>query len=92
VKSLSIFEAIMLICFGAAWPVSIYKSIRSRTTKGKSLIFLIIILIGYVAGIAFKVTGKVDLVLGLYILNSIMVSIDLILFIRNRKLELKKAE
>ena len=52
---MSIFEIIMLICFGAAWPLSIYKSYTSRSTEGKSVSFLIVILIGYVAGILHKI-------------------------------------
>jgi len=43
---MSVFEAIMLICFGAAWPLSIYKSYVSRTTAGKSVIFLYVIFAG----------------------------------------------
>lgn len=48
---MSIFEAIMLICFGTAWPFSIYKSWKSRACAGKSVIFLYIVLVGYAAGI-----------------------------------------
>ncbi|MDR3164685.1 MAG: hypothetical protein LBU13_03825 [Synergistaceae bacterium] len=44
-------ETVMLLCFGAAWPASILKSWRSRTARGKSLFFLLIILTGYAAGI-----------------------------------------
>jgi len=84
---MSIFETIMLLCFGAAWPVSIYKSYRSRSTKGKSVFFLIIIVIGYVSGIIHKLLFSFDLVIILYSLNFIMVSIDIILYVRNRRIE-----
>ena len=47
-----LLETVMLICFGAAWPFSITKSWRARTAKGKSIGFLLVILTGYVAGIA----------------------------------------
>ncbi|MDK2903673.1 MAG: hypothetical protein PWQ93_1592, partial [Clostridiales bacterium] len=48
---MSIFESIMLLCFGAAWPFSIYKSYKSRSTAGKSLVFSLLLLIGYISGI-----------------------------------------
>ncbi|MEG1158123.1 MAG: hypothetical protein RSD64_02040, partial [Christensenellaceae bacterium] len=74
---MSIFEIIMLCCFGAAWPASIYRSYTSRSTKGKSLVFLIVILIGYVAGMLHKLYFAFDFVIYLYALNFIMVLIDL---------------
>ena len=84
----------MLICFGAAWPFSIYKSIVSKDTGGKSLLFLITLQIGYVTGILFKVTEymqntdtKINANLYLYILNLIMVTVDEFLYIRNRRIE-----
>ncbi len=79
----SIFEVVMLVCFGAAWPVSICKSYRSRTTAGKSVVFLVIVEIGYIAGICFKLTGTLDYVIALYILNACMVLIDIGLYRRN---------
>mgnify|MGYP001580382687 FL=1 len=76
----------MLACFGAAWPVSIYKSYTSRTTAGKSVIFLIIVLIGYVAGILHKIFFNLDFVIWLYVINAVMVSIDILLYMRNKML------
>lgn len=84
---MSIFEVIMLLCFGAAWPVSIYKSYTSRINSGKSIWFLIIILIGYFSGIIHKVYYSFDYVIILYILNGIMVFIDIMLYYRNQKLQ-----
>ena len=93
---MKIFETMMLICFGAAWPFSIYKSIVSRDTGGKSLLFLITLQVGYLTGILFKVTEfmmqqgteiKINANLYLYILNLIMVTIDECLYLRNRRTE-----
>lgn len=86
---LSIFEAIMLLCFGMAWPMSIYKSYKSKTTKGKSLFFLIIIMVGYMSGITHKLINNRDIVMVLYILNLLMVSADTVLYFRNARLEKK---
>ncbi len=84
---MSIFEAGMLICFGLAWPVNIYKSITSRSTKGKSVFFLYVVEAGYVSGIIHKLLYSPDLILGLYILNLLMVLADIILYYRNRRYE-----
>ncbi len=75
------FEAIMLICFGLAWPVSIYKLLKSKTAKGKSIYFLFIILTGYIAGILFEIFGARDNVIYLYFLNTAIVVIDIIITI-----------
>ncbi|MCU0846403.1 MAG: hypothetical protein MUD12_00785 [Spirochaetes bacterium] len=80
---MSIFEIIMLLCFGAAWPFSIYRSYRSESVKGKSLVFLIIVFIGYISGIIHKIINNYDAVVYLYGLNSLMVLADSLLFIRN---------
>jgi len=84
---MSIFEMIMLICFGAAWPVSIYKSWKSRSVEGKSLFFLIIVLAGYVAGILHKIFFLYDGVIVLYLVNFCMISIDVMLYFRNKGIQ-----
>lgn len=85
------FEAIMVISFGISWPTSIIKSYTSRTAKGKSIIFLLFILIGYLFGIASKfVSGNLTYVIVFYIINLIMVFIDLCLYFRNRGLDAAK--
>ena len=82
---MSVFEILMLLCFGAAWPVSIIKSYKARKNSGKSVGFLIIIFIGYLSGIINKLVYDFDLVIYLYLINAVMVSIDIGLFYRNRK-------
>jgi len=86
---MSIFEITMLVCFGAAWPTSIYKSWTSKSTAGKSVLFLYAILIGYIAGVLHKIFFAFDGVIYLYMLNGLMVSTDIILYYRNTRL-LKK--
>lgn len=84
-----LFECIMLLCFGISWPVSVYKSYTSRSTQGKSLVFMSAILIGYIAGITGKIiSGNINYVLAVYIFNFIIVSIDFGLFFINRKREM----
>ena len=39
-----ILETIMIVSFGLSWPLNVIKSYRTRTTKGKSLLFLCFIL------------------------------------------------
>jgi len=88
-----IFEAIMLVCFGMAWPVSILKSWRSRTNKGKSFFFLFIVLVGYVSGLFHKLwwQDQIDAVVWLYVLNALMVVADGALYCRNRLFDKRRA-
>lgn len=86
---MSVFEMGMLVCFGLAWPVNIYKSVKSRSTKGKSVMFLIVVWLGYVSGIIHKLVYSLDIVLFLYVLNLAMVSADIVLYIVNRRNELR---
>lgn len=81
----NLFEAVMLICFGAAWPFSIYRSWKSRSVQGKSFWFLLVVMIGYVAGITNKILTGADIVTYLYTLNLGMVAMDTLLFLRNKK-------
>jgi len=83
----SIFEIGMLACFGASWPVSIYKSVKSKSTKGKSVFFLLVIQCGYIFGIIHKIQYSRDIVLILYILNFFMIATDVIIFFKNKKRE-----
>ena len=79
-----IFEGIMLVCFGCAWPLSIYKTWATKTSRGKSLFFLTVILIGYIAGILFELFGGLNFVIYLYLINIVMVATDLVLSIKYR--------
>ena len=93
-----ILEIIMILCFGASWPMNVMKSYKARTAKGKSLGFLLMIIIGYIAGIISKFANPDYMaafsrkwyVLVFYFLNLIMVLADLALYIRNYKLDKEK--
>ena len=89
-----ILEIIMVVSFGASWPLNVLKSYKARTTKGKSLAFLLLILFGYIAGITSKLVsdGYKWYVLFFYVLNFIMVSIDVLIYVRNSKLDKTKNE
>ncbi len=86
-----LFEMFMVICFGISWPISIAKSIRSRTAKGKSVIFSFLILAGYVFGIVSKLCrGSLTYVFIFYVINFVSVSIDIILYFRNRRFDIAR--
>ena len=90
---MQIFEFIMLACFGLSWPISVYKSIKSKSTQGKSIVFIIAIIIGYISGIIGKIVNhQLTYVLIIYCFNLIVVSVDLVLFFINRKNEKKILE
>ena len=95
-----ILEVIMIVSFGFSWPMNVIKSWKARTAKGKSLAFLCFIFFGYIAGIASKFLNEAYMasfstkwyVLIFYILNLLMVGTDLLLYIRNKRLDKLAAE
>ena len=81
-----ILETIMLICFGFSWPMNLIKNYKAGTAKNMSLPFIILIITGYVAGIAAKlIAHRINYVLAVYILNLIMVSGNLVVYFINKK-------
>ena len=77
---MSVFEATMLICFGVSWPISIAKSLRTKVVSGKSPLFMSILCLGYLSGVLHKALYSRDWIILLYVLNLIMVAIDLALY------------
>ena len=92
-----LLEIIMIVSFGFSCPLNVMKSYKAKTTKGKSLSFLCLIFFGYIAGIASKFVNEAYMasfaqkwyVLFFYVLNLIMVSLDLIMYARNYRLDKK---
>ena len=80
----SIFEAVMLVCFASGWPFSIAKTLRTKQVAGKSPMFMVVVETGYVAGILYKLTGTPDPILAFYVFNSLLVAVDLALYVRYR--------
>ncbi len=89
------FEITMVLCFGFSWPANVIKSYRARTAKGKSLMFLILIFIGYIGGIASKFLNPSYMaafaqkwyVLIFYFINITLVGVDLVLYFRNKHID-----
>lgn len=89
----SILETTMLICFGFSWPLNVIKAWRARSAKGTSLPFILLIITGYIAGIAAKIiNGQVNYVLAAYILNLAIVTLNLVVYFRNVALDKKNDE
>jgi hypothetical protein len=83
-----VLEALMIISFGISWPLSIIKSYKARTTKGKSLFFLILITVGYICGITSKlVSGKITYVFVFYVINLCMLIAELFIYARNARID-----
>ena len=82
-------EVCMIVSFGLSWPNNIMTTLRNKSTKGKSILFLLLVDIGYVCGIAGKlVSGSFRwFVLFFYILNFCMVTTDICLFFYYRHRE-----
>ncbi len=79
---MSIFEAGMLVCFGVSWPLAAYKTYKCKCVQGKSIYFSILILVGYACGIAHKLLYSRDLVIILYLLNTLFLLLDMALWFR----------
>ena len=85
--AVQLLEIGMLVCFGLSWPFNIAKSLRSRTAKGKSTLFEVMIIIGYLLGLSSKfLAGNITYVVAFYVIDILLVSIDLILTFRNKRL------
>ena len=88
-----LLEIVMILSFGASWPFNVVRSFKARTAKGKSPTFMLLIIFGYIAGIASKFVnpafdfGAKWYVLFFYFLNLIMVSLDVVMYIRNCRLD-----
>ena len=96
-------EVLMIFCFGVSWPISVVKSYRSRTAKGKSIMFEVFIWIGYIFGITRKVIlyraaqaagTPLDFLFYLgwffYALNFLEILADMALWVRNTILDKRK--
>lgn len=79
-----IFEVAMLICFGIAWPFSIYKMLKTKRSQGKSLVFIVVIFTGYIAGMLFQWFGARNAVIFLYMINAAMILVDFSLTLKYR--------
>ena len=80
-----LLEVTMLICFGCSWPLSVYKNYKAKTAKNMSICFILLIIFGYVAGITAKIiSGHINYVLAVYILNLAVVSANLAVYFINR--------
>ncbi len=80
---MDLFEAGMLLCFGASWPAAVMKTYRTKNVGGKSLLFLVLILVGYICGMINKITNfGYNYVFWLYVLNFALVFCDFVLYLR----------
>jgi hypothetical protein len=87
---MSLFEAGMLICFGASWPFAVRKTFKTKSVKGKSKLFLFLIILGYVFGMVNKILNSMDIVFWLYVINLLLVTTDLIFCFMYRNREEQK--
>lgn len=84
----AIFETVMLVCFGLSWPINVVKAYKTQTTKGTSLPFIFLIIAGYVAGIVAKIiTGQMNYVLIVYVINLLIVMMNVVVYARNYQID-----
>ena len=83
-------EIAMLCLFGCSWPFNIAKALRTKTAKGKSVVFEVLVIVGYLIGLfgklyAYRQTGTLAYSVWFYIADILMVSVDLGLYIVNAR-------
>lgn len=77
---ISIYELFFFVFTACAWPISIKRMLKSKSTKGKSLIFSGIVLLGYVFGILHKFLYSLDWVLAVYFLDFALILTDMAVY------------
>lgn len=83
-NQMSIFEAGMMVCFGASWPIVAYKTYKCKCVHGKSIHFSMLIMLGYICGVTHKLLYSLDWVLWLYLANMAFLLTDMILWYKYR--------
>ena len=84
----SVFEAAMLVCFGLSWPFNALAAWKARTAVGTSWLFLLLISVGYLFGIAAKfIGGTINWVLIVYFLDLGLILLNWAIYFRNRHLD-----
>ena len=85
-----LFEMLMLLCFAFAWPFSIVKQWRTGSSKGKSILFSYVIILGYIFGMINKVVSDdINYVFAFYVIDLTLVLIDTLIYYRNQMHESK---
>lgn len=88
----SVFETIMLVCFGLSWPINVVKAYKARTAKATSLPFILLILLGYIAGISAKlITHQTNYVFAVYLINLVIVLVNVFVYFRNVAIDKRKS-
>ena len=83
-----IFETLMLVCFGLSWPINVIKAYKARSANATSLPFIILILVGYIAGITAKlVSDQINYVFVVYLINLAIVMFNILVYFRNVALD-----
>ena len=86
-----IFEAAMLVCFAVSWPFNLMKAYKARTNVGTSILFMSIVLLGYICGIINKlVNDDINYVLAFYILDLCLVTVGILIYLRNMRFDSTK--
>lgn len=83
-------EAAMLVCFGLSWPLNAWKAYKAETAAGTSWQFILLITVGYLAGIAAKfASGTINWVLAVYFINLVAIGANWAVYFRNKGLDMQ---
>ncbi|XWN30187.1 MAG: hypothetical protein ROR55_22280 [Devosia sp.] len=84
------FEVAMLLCFSVGWYWSIVHMLRVKVASGKSVMFVLLVIVGYACGVVSRTllwieTEEFSLVLIVYVWNLIVTIIDIFLVLHYSK-------
>ena len=77
----NLLEFSMLFLFGLSWPFAIAKTFKAKRVDGKSPLFELIVITGYLCGIGSHIaSGQGMWVTAVYVVDILLVSTDLALY------------
>ena len=78
-------ELAMLFCFGFSWPFAIARTLRAKRVDGKSPLFSVLVMAGYLCGIAAHAISDGSWLVWVYLADFLLVLADFLLYCRYRK-------
>jgi hypothetical protein len=84
-----LLEGTTIACFGVSWPFAILRTWKAKRVEGKSLLFLVLVFIGYLIGVASKFAKasageKLEWIVVFYAINAVLVGTDMCLYFHYR--------
>ncbi|MBR1870604.1 MAG: hypothetical protein IJ802_02145 [Kiritimatiellae bacterium] len=80
-------ECAMLFCFGFSWPFAIARTLRAKRVDGKSPAFSVLVMVGYLCGIAAHAISDRSWIVWVYLADLVLVAADFSLYMHYSRKE-----